>query len=188
MKDKICARRYAEAFLSECVGHAARGEAAAQMRVVRDVLEAHPELRVFLSNTGIGCAEKCGVLGRVFGPLLSARALEFLMFLAEKGRGGVLPGVADCCLAIYGHTERSEGVLRSSIPLEAGAVSRIRAHLRRKMGREIDLRVEVDKGLGGGIQVIVDNVIIDGSIKRRLEELKEKLLAIKVEKNESASG
>jgi len=180
VNEKICAKRYAEAFLETCGGHAAMRDGVAEIRLVKEILESHPELRIFLANADIDCAEKCDVLNKVFGPLISTSTLQFLMFLAEKDRGREIPGVADCCLSIYGHTEKSEGILKTSIPLDAGAVARITAHLRSKLGRDIELKVEVDGSLGGGIQVIVDNVIIDGSIKRRIEELKDKLLAIKV--------
>ncbi|MFA5319870.1 MAG: ATP synthase F1 subunit delta [Candidatus Omnitrophota bacterium] len=180
MNDNICAKRYAEAFLGTCGGHEAKENAVDEIRRVKEILEAHPELRAFLANADIDCAEKCGVLHKVFGPLISTSTLQFLMFLVENDRGREIPGVADCCLSIYGHTEKSEGILKTSIPLDAGAVARITAHLRRKLGRDIELKVEVDGSLGGGIQVFVDNVVIDGSIKRRLEELKDKLLAIKV--------
>ena len=180
MTDKVCAKRYAHAYMESCASPKAVESAVVDLMQVRAFIESSDDLKAFLSSTVIVCAEKCDALRNIFAAVVSEDTLQFLLFVVEKGQGDALCEIAGCCQEIYRHTQRSEGVIKTTIALEPQTVSRIKAHLEKKLNKKLDMSVKIDPDIVGGIQVIIDNVIIDGSIKRRLDELRDKLLALKV--------
>ncbi len=180
MTDMECARRYSRAYLELCNGPREVELAVTEILRVRSMIESSADLKAFLSCAGIGILEKERTVVSLFSPVVSGGTMEFLSFTVTKGHGGLICDIAACCRDIYCHTQRSTGVVKACVPLDANAISRIKAHLEKKLHKKIDLSLEIDSGLIGGIQVLVDNVIIDGSIKRRLDELQEKLLTLKV--------
>ena len=80
----------------------------------------------------------------------------------------------------YSHGVEIEGLLKSSYPLETRSIKRIKDVLEKKLQRKLHLYIELDSSLLGGVYAKVGNIVIDGSVKRRLEDLREKLNLLKV--------
>jgi len=59
-------------------------------------------------------------------------------------------------------------------------VERIKAKLEEKLGKKMHLYLDLDPDLLGGVQIKIGNILIDGSVRRRLDELKQKLMTIQV--------
>jgi F-type H+-transporting ATPase subunit delta len=179
MNDTTVFKRYAEAFLNYAKDRDALDLAVREIIFIRKIIENDADLIDFLRSMEIGNAEKMDLLSKAFTGL-SESVISFLKLLVERGR---IRNLLEICLAIENlHKNRieSECRIRSSFPLEEAHVLMIKAKLEKKLKRKLRVVVEVDKSLIAGIQAIVDNVIIDGTLKHRLDELKEKLLAVKV--------
>jgi F-type H+-transporting ATPase subunit delta len=172
-------RRYAEAFLQVCADSVGMEEAAEELAYLKNLIGSNGELKAFLASAAVGISEKKIFLQKVFGSLLSAPTSYLLLVLCEKGLIGELSAVAESALALYRHTQRSEGIIKSAVPLEQDSVRNIQEYLEKKLGKKLVWIMETDPGLVGGIHVIVDNMVIDGSIRKRLDELKEKLISLK---------
>jgi len=80
----------------------------------------------------------------------------------------------------YAHLGRTDAVLRTSSPLDLELIRKIRDKLEEKFQKKFKFYIDLDTNLLGGVQVIIGNRIIDGSLRRRLDELKGKLLAARV--------
>lgn len=63
------------------------------------------------------------------------------------------------------------------VPLTAGQTDRLVAYLERVAGRSIELQVSIDRSILGGVWVRMDDLVIDGSIRARLDALRERLCA-----------
>lgn len=179
MNDHTVFKGYAEAFLSYTKGLGVQEQAAYEIIFIRKIIEKDHDLIVFLRSMEIGGAEKADLLLKSFAGLSEPTA-GFLKLLIERRRIGHL---LEICLAIenaYKNRIESECRIRSSFSLEEGYVTMIKAKLEKKLKRKLRVVVEVDKSLIAGIQAIVDNVIIDGTLKHRIDELREKLLAVRV--------
>jgi len=57
---------------------------------------------------------------------------------------------------------------------------KIKKGLESKLNKKLKLVVGLDPGLLGGVQVTIGNTVIDGSVRRRLDDLKEKLETVRV--------
>ncbi len=108
---------------------------------------------------------------------LSLSVTNMLTMLMERNRMGYLPLVKDAFSDLVDEKEgRVRGVLWSAFPVDEGLKSRIQDVLGAKMEKTVVLNVVEDRSLVGGVKLNVNGTIIDGSVKRQLETLKENIL------------
>jgi F-type H+-transporting ATPase subunit delta len=80
----------------------------------------------------------------------------------------------------YAHEGEEEVLLRTGFPLDLDQIKRLEDKLREKYGKKFKFYINLDGSLLGGAQVIIGNTILDGSVRMRLLDLKEKLKGIEV--------
>lgn len=103
---------------------------------------------------------------------------NILTMLVENNRMTYLPLIRDVYSELVDDKEgRVRGTIWSAYPLEGGLKNRIEQTLRERFHKkEVVLATVEDKSLIGGVKVDVKGTIIDGSVKRQLETLKENIL------------
>jgi F-type H+-transporting ATPase subunit delta len=103
---------------------------------------------------------------------------NILTMLLEKNRMTYLPFIRDMYSELVDDKEdRARGTIWSAFPLEQSLKNRIEEALKEKFHKkEVVLSAVEDKSLIGGVKVAVKGTIIDGSVKRQLETLKENIL------------
>ena len=72
-----------------------------------------------------------------------------------------------------GYRGESIAVVTSAVPLKEAETVALREKLEKKLARKITLQCQVNPDLIGGIRVEVDGRVIDGSIRNKLDEIKE---------------
>ena len=70
---------------------------------------------------------------------------------------------------------RAVAEVRSAVPLTADQVERLRDALNRATNKEVEIKVVVDPSVLGGVVARVGDVVIDGSVRHRLEQMKEQI-------------
>jgi F-type H+-transporting ATPase subunit delta len=65
----------------------------------------------------------------------------------------------------------------SAFPIDAGALADLSGVLEKRFGRKLNLSVELDASLIGGVRVVVGDEVLDTSVKARLEQMKTALTA-----------
>ena len=140
-------------------------------------VEASPEVRERLSDPAVPVEAKLAALDELLGghPQTSAA----VMYVVQSGRARQLVEIADAVARLAAES-RSESLaeVRSAVALDAGQQQRLKAALSRATGRAIDLRVIVDPTVVGGVVAKVGDTVIDGSVSRRLSELKSVLTGV----------
>ena len=106
--------------------------------------------------------------------------LHFVKLLLEKRRIGSLGDAADYAIRKYMHSGDQEAVLKTAFMLDSALIQKIKEGLEKKLNRKVRLYLDFDPELLGGFQLIVGNTVIDGSLKRALEDLKDKLKIMRV--------
>jgi F-type H+-transporting ATPase subunit delta len=108
---------------------------------------------------------------------VSATVSNILTMLMERNRMAYLPMVKEAYSDLVDEKEgRVKGTVWSAFPLDQAMLARIEEVLKEKWKKTVVLNVVEDKGLMGGIKINVNGTIIDGSVKRQLETLKENIL------------
>lgn len=181
MRDKAAARRYAEGFLSYAKDTIGLDKGFEQLSKVKQILSANPELKKFLENLEITYAEKSELIDKVFEEGFLEEIKELLKLIIKKGRVQQIYDIADYAKVIYYREKGIEKtVLRTVMPLTEESIKKIHTRLEEKLRKKLELEVKLEPELIGGVSVTVGNIVIDGSVKKALSELKEKLMAIKV--------
>jgi F-type H+-transporting ATPase subunit delta len=98
--------------------------------------------------------------------------------LVERRRVERLPDIArEFGRLLDEHRGVVTAVATSAAPLEAGDVEALRTRVESLTGTQVQLRTEVDPSLIGGVTVRIGDRLYDGSVRGRLERLRNQLLA-----------
>ena len=71
----------------------------------------------------------------------------------------------------------SDAIVYSAFPVEDAALNDISDALQKRFGRKLNLSVQIDASLIGGVRVVVGDEVLDTSVKARLEQMKAALTA-----------
>jgi F-type H+-transporting ATPase subunit delta len=103
---------------------------------------------------------------------------NFLRTVIENGRLAALPEVASQFRAMKNaQGGASDAVVYSAFPIAAEQLGEVAQTLERRFGRKLNVTVQEDSSLIGGIRVVVGDEVLDTSVKARLEQMKVALTA-----------
>jgi F-type H+-transporting ATPase subunit delta len=176
------ARPYARAVFDVAIGGRRLAEwsdaLGAAARVVSD--EA---ARSFLQRPGLKPGERARFVADVCakmpeaGLLASPEGRALLGLLDENERLAALPEIAAKFDQLKVRAENRINVqLVSAVPVDRAAAVKIAESLERRLGRKVDLELEVDAALMGGAIVRAEDMVIDGSVRSRLQRLADSLI------------
>ena len=117
--------------------------------------------------TGLFAQAGAGVLGGQ-----DRKGMNFLKLLLEYGRVAVLPEIAVHFEALKAETENMVDVtVTSASAISAAQQDTISKALRERLGRDVNIETQIDENLIGGAVIKAGDVVIDGSMRARLEGL-----------------
>ena len=101
---------------------------------------------------------------------------RFLSVLAENRRLALLPEIAGLYDELRNEAERVVKVtVTSATALPASELETIKAALRKRFGRDVEIETAVDESLIGGAVIAAGDVVIDGSLRGQLDRLQSAL-------------
>ena len=169
------ARPYAEALFK------AAGTDAASAAVWLDELAAiaaNEQLRQFADAPQSTAQQVFDVFAGVLKNALPVTGQNFLRTVIENGRLNALPEIAAQFRALKNaQGGSSDAVVYSAFPVDGAALADVSAALEKRFGRKLNVKVELDADLIGGIRVVVGDEVLDTSVKARLEQMKVALTA-----------
>ena len=144
-------------------------------RIARS-LEASTELRDALTDRRIPIDRKVAVLGDLLDGQASPLSAGLVNFIVGVGRAADLPAIADSLAArAAGERDAAIAEVRSAVELDDETVARLAVSLSKATGKQVEVKTVVDPAVLGGIVARVGDTVIDGSLRHRLEELRDKL-------------
>ena len=173
------ARPYAEALFKACTDKAGvdlNGAAAWVDELA--AIAANPQLRQLADNPKVTAEQVSGVIAGVARTALPDLTKNFLRTVVDNGRLEALPEVAAQFRALVNRKNgSSDAVVYSAFPLDAAALADLGATLEKRFGRKLNLSVQLDEALIGGVRVVVGDEVLDTSVQARLEQMKAALTA-----------
>ncbi|MFO6424560.1 F0F1 ATP synthase subunit delta [Motilimonas sp. KMU-193] len=107
---------------------------------------------------------------------LDENGLNLIKVMAENGRLSVLPLVNDMYLALVAeYNQEVEANVVSSVELTKDQEAKIVASLEKRLARKVKLNCSVDKSLIGGVVITAGDLVIDGSVRGKLNRLADSL-------------
>jgi F-type H+-transporting ATPase subunit delta len=137
-----------------------------------DAVEGDRELQVFFFSPYFSSAEKSeGIRRAITGA--DPEFVNFLELLVEKGRMTEVFRVRRQFEELWKReNKRIDVTVTSAVELDPAAVTRIGEEIERQTGRKVELVSDVDEEILGGIVLQVGNMVLDASIRSRLEKLR----------------
>jgi F-type H+-transporting ATPase subunit delta len=136
-----------------------------------------------LANPALDDAARATLVGSIAGAIKGGELLtasagkNFLQLLAENGRLTVLPEIAAQFDALKAEAENKVNVtVTSATPVDDKLAEQIKKSLEKKLGRVVELTLAVDAALIGGAVIQADDMVIDGSVRTRLQRLIEAIV------------
>lgn len=115
---------------------------------------------------------RAALIIEIGGDALDEQGRGLIRLLAENRRLELLPEIAAMFEALRGDAEGTlEVEMRAAAPMDEEQQEHIRAALSKRLGRDVHLHSSVDKSLLGGAIIRAGDLIIDGSLKNKLERL-----------------
>jgi len=177
MKNLAIARRYAKALLMIGQEDDQVEDFRQELNAFADLMAREDALREAITNPLYDAGERRKVLQTLISRLqLSKVMASYLSLLFDKGRIGYLSDIDNFYQKL---ADELKGIARANLvaatELSSEAVEKIRASLSQRTGKEIILEVEKDPELIGGIVTKIGDLVLDGSIKTQLLNMRESL-------------
>lgn len=176
------ARKYSQALF-------ALGKEHNNLLVLRDelnetwqIIKQHDELKKILFHHRVLPEDKKEILKQIFTNQLSGLTFNFLYLLIDKRREYFLEEIIqDFNRLVNREEEIAEVEVISAIKLSQELKENLKSKLGQLLGyKKIMIKESCDPGIIGGLVIKLGDYIIDGSIKKQLESLEERIAAIPV--------
>lgn len=177
MKNSVLARRYAKALFMVGKEENAVGEYASGLRELAEVFSATPEVRDALCNPMYPQEARAKVMEYLAGQMGASPVLaNFFNLLVQKKRAVVLPEIAESFQDMVNEDQNiCKGTVVTAIEMDEALVDEVKAMLEKITGKQVMLTAQVDPSILGGIVAKVGDLVLDGSLKTQLTDLKESI-------------
>ncbi len=172
MSDRIDG--YAKAVYELATAEGELGRVERELTQVARSVETSAELRQALTDPALPIDRKQGIIDRLIGGRAAGLTTNIVQLMISQGRVSEMTGVAER-LAEHAASAVGKQVaeIRTAIELDAATIARLSSALSRATGRELEVRTIVDPSVMGGVVARVGDTVFDGSVKKRLESLRQ---------------
>lgn len=170
-------RRYALALYEVAKEKNKVDEYINDLREICDLIENNKDFYEVVKHPQISTKNKKRTFINIFKGKIDEELLSFLLILIEKDRILYLREKLNQMEKI--DLERKNilsAVVKTAVPLLENEISDLQEKLEKQYNKKIIMATEIDKSLLGGVYVRVGNDVIDGTIKSKLEEMKDIML------------
>jgi F-type H+-transporting ATPase subunit delta len=169
------ARVYAEALFEVARDKDKLDEIHDQLGEVADAIAESRDLQVFFFSPYFSSAEKRDGIARVLSGA-EPELVNFLELLAEKHRVPVIFRIRRRFDEMWGKEKRRLEVrLTSAVELPRDVVKEVGKQIEDQTGQTIELSSDVDENILGGIVLRVGNMVLDASVRNKLERLRKEV-------------
>lgn len=179
--DPALARRYASALHASAKKRGVIDRVEADLAATSALLVAEPAFREFLLSPDVLDEHKAEILSRTLKPRLAPLSCHFLDLLFKKRRLDHLAAIHDSLVEMV---EAERGIwhaqVTTAVPMRQEHQDQLRAKLEAVTGKKIKLDLDTDPDIMGGVVLVMQGRIVDGSVRRALDRLRDELAAVRV--------
>ncbi len=169
---------YAAALLETVPGDAELGEIEDELFRYRRIVGASEDLRDAMANQDLPAQARSALVSDLLGGKATPATVALATYPVAVGRPRDYEELLDALSErVAAEANRRVADVRSAVELDERQRVDLAAALSKVLGRSVDVRVEVDRSLIGGFIATVGDTVVDASIRRQLEILKERLAA-----------
>jgi F-type H+-transporting ATPase subunit delta len=171
------ARRYARALIDVASSSSTLDAVGTELSALAAAFSANRELSDVMVNPAYPVSDRMAVVEKLVTTFkLSAATANLLKLLVERNRVGFLPDIQRLYAELAdAQSGRVRGTVSSAVPLAPETVKAIETSLQKVTSRAVVLEAKVDPSLLGGVTATVGSLMLDGSVKTQLEQLRRDL-------------
>jgi F-type H+-transporting ATPase subunit delta len=167
---------YADALLAAARGEGNLGDIEDDLFRFARTFESSDPLRIALTDPTLPIERRLAVINELMGGRGLAASTALVELVVAAGHAADLPTIIDRFVELAASDRQREfAEVRSALPLDTKQQKRLAEALGRATGKTVEVKVIVDPSVLGGIVARVGDVVIDGTVRHRLEQLKEQL-------------
>lgn len=170
------AEHYAEALIA--IGNAEGDNAAIEsdLHAFANAVAGSPDLQNTLSDSSVPASNRQQVVEDLLKGKAGKASTAVISMIVGAGRASDLPEIARALSSrMAGNRGSAYAEVRSAVELTPEQLERLEAALSKKAGRPVSARVTIDPSVVGGLVTQIDDTVIDGSVRRRLSQMRESL-------------
>ncbi|MCH8971029.1 MAG: ATP synthase F1 subunit delta [Acidobacteria bacterium] len=172
MQDRITGYANGIFELAKAEGELERVES--ELFTVAQALDDSPELRSTLTDPQLPLEKKQALIDDLIGGRASSLSVDLVQLIVSQGRASELSDIARAVVeAAAASRDRAVAEVRSAVPLDEETIERLAVALGRATGKSVEVKVVVDESVIGGIVARVGDIVIDGSLARRVDSLRQ---------------
>jgi F-type H+-transporting ATPase subunit delta len=175
------AKRYAVALFNAAVKQDAAEQVQDDLSSFIELLYKNRDLVGFLKSPEVLTEAKKQLVVDVFSDRTAGLFVKFILLLIDKKRLTHILGIADAYRQLY---EQLQGIVEvkvvTAVELDTDLEQQTIETLEKRSGKIIRLNKTVDADIIGGMILIVEDNILDGSIRHKLEQMRRSLSEVKV--------
>lgn len=176
------AKRYANAFLGLAIEKDILEKTKEDMLLIKNTIDGSSDLQVFLKNPIIKKDQKKAAVKTIFEGKIQDVTFEFYNLLARKDREGLLEEISNKFLELY---NQHQGIIKvgvtSAKKLDNSQLKELENNIEKSTGKKVQFETKVEEDLIGGLKIRIEDTVVDGSVKFKLSQLKERLTSTAVE-------
>lgn len=181
MRKRIISERYASALLNVAKNRGTADQVFDNLESLKKLISDNVSLRIFLESPHITQEDKMAFIKKVFSESFDETAMNFLLLLVKKYRLKFLREIIEEYERLYDVVRSVQKTdVISAYPLDDATIARLRTAIESSMKKSVKLCFFVDPNILGGVIIKTPNLIIDGSIRRKLNDLSYSMTSLKV--------
>ena len=172
-------KKYTQALFKVAVKENDINQISDRLHNIRSILKSVPELNQLLITRRVQVQDKINMLKNILGDNISNIEMDLMVLLMENGHMMLLGEVVK--RFDYLKDKDSEIIkvqIISSSKLSDDEVQRISLNIENKIQKKVDVTMETDTSIVGGIKLRVGNTLIDGSVSNRLQKMRDTLIQV----------
>lgn len=169
----IVSSRYSEALFDLAIEEEKVDEFYETLLSIKEVFLTNDDFNEVLMHPEITLQEKVSLIKSVFNEI-EKTIINFLLVIIEKNRAKDIVAIIDDFEVFYNEYRNIENaVVYSVVKLKKAQITKLEKQLSNKFSKTVRVTNIIDESIVGGIRVVINNTVIDTSVKTRIKDLGE---------------
>ena len=167
---------YADALFAVAQAEGSLGEVSDELFRFARALESSDELRTALTDPHLPASRRQQIVEDLLGGKANGTTVSLVSMVIGAGRSHDLPAIIDSLVAkAAANEDKAVAEVRSAIELTDDQRTRLASAIQHATGKSVEVKVVIDPTVLGGLVTTVGDTVIDGSVKTRLDQMRNAL-------------
>jgi F-type H+-transporting ATPase subunit delta len=175
MNEQILAKRYGEGYILFAKNYLDISSALEEVTTLKNLLKQNFKFLELLQNSSISEKEKINLINRTFSEFFSNELIIFIKFLIARNEVKNILLILEYIRITYSNNSSINAVITSTYPLDLDLIQKIKNKMEKITKKKINLCLDFDINLIGGIKIKIGHIVYDGSILGNLNKVRKKI-------------